>query len=185
MALLTSTRERSSSSTFKAGAIFIDSGGTFLISKGSYTGSNGLSETITNNGSLIDSTTATITGNISGTGSSPAPRRNLVSNPHPEFAEPTRNEVIGVLAHRLSGQDSIGTGPLAELRRLDPAGPLSEPALHRLLTRVPQPWLSGDGLRRWALIVHAMALAAPRSGGLGSQRCPRCQLRTLPLMVRA
>jgi hypothetical protein len=55
--------------TFKAGTIFIDSGGTFLISSGSYTGSNALSETITNNGSLTDNTTATITGNISGTGS--------------------------------------------------------------------------------------------------------------------
>jgi uncharacterized repeat protein (TIGR03803 family) len=55
--------------TLKGGTIFIDSGGTFLISKGSYTGSNALSETITNNGSLIDNTTATITGNISGTGS--------------------------------------------------------------------------------------------------------------------
>jgi hypothetical protein len=53
----------------KAGAIFIDSGGTFLISNGNYTGSNALSEAITNNGSLTDNTTATITGNISGTGS--------------------------------------------------------------------------------------------------------------------
>jgi uncharacterized repeat protein (TIGR03803 family) len=55
--------------TFKAGTIFIDNGGTFLISKGSYTGSNALSESITNNGSLTDNTAATITGNISGTGS--------------------------------------------------------------------------------------------------------------------
>jgi probable HAF family extracellular repeat protein len=55
--------------TFKAGTIFVDSGGTFLISSGSYTGSNALSETITNNGSLTDNTMATITGNVSGTGS--------------------------------------------------------------------------------------------------------------------
>jgi hypothetical protein len=40
-----------------------------LIAKGTYTGSQALSETITNNGSLTDNTTATITGNISGTGS--------------------------------------------------------------------------------------------------------------------
>jgi hypothetical protein len=52
----------------KAGTIFIGSGGTFQISKGSYTGSNALSETIIDNGSLIDKTTATIT-DISGTGS--------------------------------------------------------------------------------------------------------------------
>jgi hypothetical protein len=52
----------------KAGAISIDSGGTFLIAKGTYAGSSALSETIINGGSLIDSTTATITGNITGTG---------------------------------------------------------------------------------------------------------------------
>jgi CRISPR type I-E-associated protein CasB/Cse2 len=68
--------------------------------------------------------------------------------------------VIGIIANRLSGE-GFGTGPLAELRRLDPAGPLSEPALHRLLTNVPEAWLKGDGLRRWALIIHVMALAAP------------------------
>jgi hypothetical protein len=54
--------------SLQAGIISISSGGTFLIAKGTYTGSNALSETITDNGSLIDSTTATITGNISGTG---------------------------------------------------------------------------------------------------------------------
>jgi hypothetical protein len=51
-----------------ASTIFIGSGGTFLVSTGTYTGPNALSETITDNGSLIDDTTATITGNISGTG---------------------------------------------------------------------------------------------------------------------
>jgi CRISPR type I-E-associated protein CasB/Cse2 len=84
-----------------------------------------------------------------------------VSNAQSDAAEPTRNEVVGLIAHRLSDRDGFGTGPLAELRRLDPAGPLSEPALHRLLTNVPEAWLYGDGLRRWALIVHSMALAAP------------------------
>jgi YVTN family beta-propeller protein len=52
----------------KAGTISTSSGGTFLIAKGTYAGSNALSETIINGGSLIDSTKATITGNISGTG---------------------------------------------------------------------------------------------------------------------
>jgi CRISPR type I-E-associated protein CasB/Cse2 len=83
-----------------------------------------------------------------------------VSNPHSDSAEPTRNQVIGLIAHRLSDRDRFGTGPLAELRRLDPDGPLSEPALHRLLTNVPESWLVGDGLRRWTLIVHAMALGS-------------------------
>jgi CRISPR type I-E-associated protein CasB/Cse2 len=84
-----------------------------------------------------------------------------VSSPQAESAEPTRNEVIGVIARRLTDVDAFGTGQLAELRRLDPAGSLSGPALHRLLTKAPESWLYGDGLRRWALIVHAMALAAP------------------------
>jgi YVTN family beta-propeller protein len=52
----------------KAGTISISSGGTFLIAKGTYAGSSALSETIINGGSLIDNTTATIMGNISGTG---------------------------------------------------------------------------------------------------------------------
>jgi hypothetical protein len=55
--------------SLQAGTISIDSGGTLLIAKGTYTGSQALSETITNNGSLTDNTTATITGNISGIGS--------------------------------------------------------------------------------------------------------------------
>jgi YVTN family beta-propeller protein len=52
----------------KAGTISISSAGTFLVAKGTYVGSNALSETIINGGSLIDSTTATITGSIRGTG---------------------------------------------------------------------------------------------------------------------
>jgi YVTN family beta-propeller protein len=54
--------------SLQAGTISIGGGGTFLIAKGTYTGSNALSETITDNGSLIDKTVATITGSISGTG---------------------------------------------------------------------------------------------------------------------
>src|SRR5262249_23560672 len=53
----------------QAGTISIGSGGTLLIAKGTYTGSQALSDTITNNGSLTDNTTATITGSISGSGS--------------------------------------------------------------------------------------------------------------------
>jgi len=48
-----------------AGTIFIGSGGALQIAKGTYT----LSETITNNGSVTDKSTATITGAVSGTGS--------------------------------------------------------------------------------------------------------------------
>ena len=52
-----------------AGTIFIGNGGTLQITKGIYTNSNALSETITDNGSIIDKTTVTITGAVSGTGS--------------------------------------------------------------------------------------------------------------------
>lgn len=68
--------------------------------------------------------------------------------------------------------DRLGTGPLALLRRLKPTGNLSEPTLHRLLWRhVPDAWLAEEGLRRWGLLVHAIAIAAPDlhrgRGGLG------------------
>jgi hypothetical protein len=61
----------------KAGTIFIGSGGTFQITK-SYTGSNALSETIIDNGSLIVKTTTTITGGISGTGSIVMPNKGVL-----------------------------------------------------------------------------------------------------------
>ena len=62
----------------KAGTISIGSGGTFIISKGSYTGPNALSETIIDNGSLIVKTTATLAGNISGTGSIVMPNKGVL-----------------------------------------------------------------------------------------------------------
>ncbi len=70
--------------------------------------------------------------------------------------------VVNDLTTRL-GQESFGTGPLAELRRMDPKLAFaSEPALHRLLARyVPDDWLRGTGTNRWALLVHLLALAAP------------------------
>jgi CRISPR system Cascade subunit CasB len=80
----------------------------------------------------------------------------------PMPAEPKLHEVIYAIAAQLD-PDRLGIGPLAMLRRLDPAGSLAEPALQRLLCQyVPDAWLgSEDGMRRWALLVHAMALAAP------------------------
>src|SRR5262249_55429166 len=82
----------------------------------------------------------------------PLARRRVPVSQQADSQEPTQNEIIGVVTPLLS---NWGTGPLAELRRLDPAGSLSEPALHRLPTAVPESWLYGDGLRRWALTVHA------------------------------
>ncbi len=80
----------------------------------------------------------------------------------PVPAEPKLHEVVYAIAAQLD-PDRLGTGPLAMLRRLDPAGSLAEPALQRLLCQhVPDAWLGGEGgMRRWALLVHAMALAAP------------------------
>jgi hypothetical protein len=75
---------------------------------------------------------------------------------------PTQDEIVHDLIAKL-GQENFGTGPLAELRRMDTrvATPTT-PTLHRLLARnVPEAWLSGDGLNRWALLIHLLALAAP------------------------
>jgi len=59
--------------------------------------------------------------------------------------------------------EHYGTGPLAALRRVNPADPLSaSPSLHRLLARhVDEHELYGDGMRRWVLLVHLFGLAAP------------------------
>lgn len=69
--------------------------------------------------------------------------------------------LIGTIVDRL-GQPHLGTGPLAELRRMDPARPATAPAaLHRLLAYHPDNALRGSGFDRWALLVHLLALAAP------------------------
>lgn len=79
----------------------------------------------------------------------------------PPDSTPDTGSVVAALAGRLA-QDSFGTGPLAALRRLDPAGSLATPALQRLLAQtVPDDWLSPQGMRDWALIVHLLALGAP------------------------
>lgn len=74
----------------------------------------------------------------------------------------TQDEIVHDLIAKL-GQENFGTGPLAELRRMDPrAATPTTPTLHRLLARnVPETWLGGDGLHRWALLIHLLALAAP------------------------
>ena len=74
----------------------------------------------------------------------------------------TQDETVGDLITKLS-QENFGTGPLAELRRMDPRAAIPvTPTLHRLLARhVPEAWLGGEGLHRWALLIHLLALAAP------------------------
>lgn len=79
----------------------------------------------------------------------------------PPAPAPNRAEIVGRMAAALA-DEHFGTGPLAELRRLNPAGHLNQPALHRLLARyVPEGWVRGDALRPWALVIHCLALAAP------------------------
>ncbi len=74
----------------------------------------------------------------------------------------TQEDVVGALIIRLA-QENFGTGPLAELRRMDlRAATPTAPTLHRLLARnVPEAWMGGAGLNHWALLIHLLALAAP------------------------
>jgi CRISPR type I-E-associated protein CasB/Cse2 len=74
-----------------------------------------------------------------------------------------RSTVVRGIVAEICAQ-GYGTGPLADLRRFDPNEIASAPpALHRLLARhvEDESWLYGDGLARWALLVHCLALAAP------------------------
>jgi hypothetical protein len=87
--------------SLNAGTITIDSGGTFLISKGKYTGSNALSEYIIDNGSLILNTSATISGVISGTGSIVMPNKGVLG-----FGSLTTNPFSGTIVG-LTSKNSI------------------------------------------------------------------------------
>jgi CRISPR system Cascade subunit CasB len=73
----------------------------------------------------------------------------------------TEDEWVRDFIGRL-GQEGFGTGPLAELRRMDVRQPAAAPpALHRLLARLPEDRAFGRQFDRWALLVHLLALAAP------------------------
>ncbi|TXN17275.1 hypothetical protein FV219_00570 [Methylobacterium sp. WL122] len=75
-----------------------------------------------------------------------------------------RNQIVRSIAVQLRNADAFGTGPLAELRRLNPGGSLSEPTFHRLLARhqVPLGKSEAVGIQRWGLVIHVLALAAPK-----------------------
>jgi CRISPR type I-E-associated protein CasB/Cse2 len=88
--------------------------------------------------------------------------------PEAATAEPRLGQVLARIAANLT-PEALGTGPLAMLRRLDPSRASAEPALHKLLARhVPDARVDRDGLATWALLVHAMALAAPGGMRLGA-----------------
>jgi len=74
---------------------------------------------------------------------------------------------VRAMADRIADSD-YGTGPLAELRRLDPRHPVA-PAFYRLLARLPDGRPYGLGIEEWALLIHAIALAAPELH-LGKER---------------
>jgi len=77
-------------------------------------------------------------------------------------AQRTQRDMVGAIVGKIR-HDSFGTGPLAELRRMDPRqGTPCQPTLHRLLARyVADERLHGDGMQRWSLLIHLLALAAP------------------------
>jgi CRISPR type I-E-associated protein CasB/Cse2 len=74
----------------------------------------------------------------------------------------TQRDMVSDLVARI-GHESYGTGPLAELRRMDPKQAIpGQPALHRLLARyVEEDRLRGYNMNRWALLIHLLALASP------------------------
>lgn len=82
--------------------------------------------------------------------------------PEPQAGQLDPAEALRRIAWQM-GEEWFGAGPLAALRRLDPARALAEPALQRLLATLPEAWLREEGERAWALLIHLLALAAPRS----------------------
>lgn len=83
----------------------------------------------------------------------------------------TLNRTVAGISGRLDA-DRIGTGPLAELRRMEPlSGPLP-PAFWRILfDAVPSDWQGQSVMheRGWALLVNAMALMAPHPHAVGQR----------------
>jgi hypothetical protein len=76
-------------------------------------------------------------------------------------ARPETWSVINAVARHINSE-ALDNGSRAELRRMDPGGSLAGSALHRVLAEhVPENWLSGERLRRWALIVHIAAILGP------------------------
>ena len=92
----------------------------------------------------------------------------------PETTEATasdldgRGKTWGDTAVRFAGQlarSDFRRGDLAELRRMDPDS-LDSPALLGLLAQTDR-FGSSETERKWALIVHGIALMTPRNGDIG------------------
>lgn len=84
-------------------------------------------------------------------------------SPSPEPRAPSpRRQALKAIAGELASP-AFPRGELAALRRMDPDAPGSTPAFLKLLAR-HHPTVLGaapDHLRRWALVLHGMALMAP------------------------
>ncbi len=73
--------------------------------------------------------------------------------------EPSASALIARLAGEL-GRDDFPTGDHAALRRMDPRAPgRSAIALHKLMVKTG---VAEQGQRRWALVIHCLALARGR-----------------------
>jgi hypothetical protein len=99
--------------------------------------------------------------------------------PAPDTARPDTDPFVNAIARlaRLftldqTGRPLIGTGPAAELRRMDPAAPTLPPAFWAcLLAHVPEPLRSFDAggtaipheraERAWAVILNGLAVMTP------------------------
>ena len=80
----------------------------------------------------------------------------------------SRGEIAVELARRLAGLAESHRGDLAELRRMDPEA-ADKAVFWRLMAL--QGLLGDPGLeRKWALILHGIALMTPRTGGGGDSR---------------
>lgn len=86
----------------------------------------------------------------------------------PSTATHPDRQHLAQLARRL-GDLELNTGARASLRRGNPTTVLHQPALHRLLVRLDEAALAGDGALRWATVVHALAIAV-RPGSPASTR---------------
>jgi CRISPR type I-E-associated protein CasB/Cse2 len=80
-----------------------------------------------------------------------------------QLTPPEAREIVARIAAELA-MPSFPRGDLAALRRMDPDAPGRTPVLLRLVARHAADRLEygADELRRWALVLHGMALTAPR-----------------------
>ena len=80
----------------------------------------------------------------------------------------SRGDIAVEFARRLAGLAESHRGDLAELRRMDPEAP-DKAVFWRLMAA--QGLLGDPDLeRKWALILHGIALMTPRTGGDGNSR---------------